>query len=118
MLDGAWWPRGRELAVEIPLLTADFAQRGLQVASVTYHPSTWQVAPSKLRVNGHRIQLSAVREIDPALLIVRTAQDEAIDLLVIPAETNPAVAARAMALAVSPLTQLTPTALLAAAGLS
>ena len=85
---------------------------------MTYHPSTWQVAPPKLRVDGHRIQLSALREIDRALLIVHTAQDESIDLLVIPAETDPAVAARAMALAVSPLSQLTPTALLAAAGLS
>jgi hypothetical protein len=115
LLDGAWWPRGRELSLEVPLLATEFAKTGVRITRVIYYPSTWQVAPPKVTVDGHRIHLGWFREIDPHLVSLRTGNDQRIDLLVIPAETDPAVAARAMVLASTARNELSPTEVLAAA---
>ena len=90
LLDGAWWPRSRELSLEVPLLAAEFAKDGTRVTRVIYYPSSWQVAPPKVTVDGRRIHLGWFREIDPHLVSLRTGQDERIELLVIPSETDPA----------------------------
>jgi hypothetical protein len=115
LLDGAWWPRSRELTVEIPLLAADFASRGVRISRVIYHPEPWQVAPNKLRLVGHTVHLGWFREIDPNLISLRTSDGARIELLVVPPETDPAVAAAAMAMPHAGADQLTPTQILAAA---
>jgi hypothetical protein len=111
-LAGGWWPRTRELALELPLLVAAFAERGVRITRVTYHPSLWLIAPPKLRLGGHTVRLGWDREIDPNLVILRTEQDARIDLLVVPPDASATVAAQALAAAVEPENTMSPTAAL------
>ena len=114
-LDGGWWPHTRELALELPLLVGAFAERGTRVTRVIYHPSLWLIAPPKLRVDGRVVHLGWFREIDPHLVSLRTSKDERIELLVVPPEASPKVAARALAAAVLPGNRTAPTEILNAA---
>ena len=117
-LDGAWWPGSRELAREVPRLVAEFAERGVRVTRFVYQPSLWLIAPAKLRVKDQTVRLAWRRGVDPNLVSVQTAQDERIDLLVIPPEATPGVAAYASEAATEVANRQSPTnVLLAAAAL-
>ena len=48
-LDGAWWPRSRELTAELPALFAVLAARWGGIALVAYHFDDWHGAPSSLQ---------------------------------------------------------------------
>ena len=114
-LDGGWWPHTRELALELPLLVDAFAERGMRVTRVIYHPSLWLIAPPKLRVGGRVVHLGWFREIDPHLISLRTSQGDRVELLVVPPEASADVAARALAAAVLPGNRTSPTEILEAA---
>ena len=114
-LDGAWWPRSRELATELPSLVEEFARRGSRITHVVYHPGLWQVAPRKIRGAGGLVRLGWFREVDEHLISLRTSDERRIELLAVPPEASESVAARAMALATQPGNRLSPTAVLAAA---
>jgi hypothetical protein len=114
-LAGGWWPHTRELALELPLLVTAFAERGVQIARVTYHPSLWLIAPPKLRLHGHTLRLAWAREIDPNVVILRTEQNAQIDLLVVPPDADAEVASRALAAAVEPGNTMPATAVLQSA---
>jgi hypothetical protein len=114
-LDGAWWARSRELAIELPPLIEEFARRGIRITHVVYHPGLWQVAPRKIRGEGGLVRLGWFREVDQHLVSLRASDERRIELLAIPPESSEAVAARAMALATQPGNRLSPTAVLAAA---
>jgi Family of unknown function (DUF5994) len=112
-LDGAWWPRSRELAREVPLLVEQFAELGIRVNRVVYHPQLWMIAPTKVHVAGRRVHLGWFREIDPHLVSLRTSQGDRIELLVIPPETTADSAARASEAAAEPGNKRSPTEVLA-----
>ena len=111
-LAGGWWPRTRELALELPLLVGALAEHGVRVTRVTYHPSLWLIAPPKLRQDGHTLRLGWAREIDPNVVILRTDQNTQIDLLVVPPDASAKVAALALAAASTPGNALPATAVL------
>jgi hypothetical protein len=115
-LGGGWWPHTRELTLELPLLVGAFAALGVRVTRVVYHPSLWLIAPPKLRVEGKVVHLGWIRDIDPNLVSLRTAQDTRIDLLVVPPEATADRAERALAAAVVPGSVTSPTDILQAAG--
>jgi len=108
-LDGAWWPRSRELAREVPLLAAEFAELGVRVTRLVYHPALWLIAPSKVHVSGRTVHLGWSREIDPNLVTLQTLGDDRIELLVIPPEATADVAARASEAAAEPRNDQSPT---------
>lgn len=101
-LDGAWWPRSRELTRELPLLVDEFAELGIAVSHFVYNPTLWLIAPTKVHVRGRKVHLGWVREIDPNLITLSTSQDECLRLLVIPPEASADIAARASEVAVEP----------------
>lgn len=115
-LDGGWWPHTRELALELPLLAAAFAERGVRLTRVVYHPALWLIAPPKLRLDGHVLHLGWLREIDQNLISLRTSQDARVELLVVPPEATEAQAAQAMGAAAQAGGRTSPTDILAAAG--
>jgi hypothetical protein len=101
-LAGAWWPRSRELAREVPMLVAEFAELGVRVTRFVYNPSLWLIAPPKVAAGGRNVHLGWFREIDPNLVSLRTSQDERIELLVVPPEASAGLAARASEAAIEP----------------
>ncbi|WP_125263721.1 DUF5994 family protein [Streptomyces alboflavus] len=114
LLDGAWWPRSRDLARELPALTDVLDPLWGRITRVTVNPTCWPVVPRKVPVNGHVVKVGWYKdEQDPHQLLVLSYRVGRWDLLVIPPETGAAAAARLMAAACDPRIVRTGSALIA-----
>lgn len=111
-LDGAWWPRSRDLMAELPALVAALEARWGRVTRVTVNPTRWPVVPQKVPVTGHTVHVGWFIEQDPDKLILLSYTIGRWDLLVIPPKTPPGAAARLMAAASVPGSHATAGALL------
>ncbi|WP_353943307.1 DUF5994 family protein [Streptomyces sp. HUAS MG91] len=114
LLDGAWWPRSRDLARELPALADLLDPLWGRITRVAVNPTHWPVVPRKVSVNGHVVKVGWFRqEQDPNQLLLLSYHVGRWDLLIIPPETGAAAAARLMAAACDPRTVRTGSALLA-----
>ncbi|MFF5449129.1 DUF5994 family protein [Streptomyces sp. NPDC012888] len=111
-LDGAWWPRSRDLTAELPALADALKGRWGRVTRVLVNPGHWPVVPHKVAVAGHVLHVGWFTEQDPDKIILLTDSTGRCDLLVIPPETEPASAARLMTAAALPGSPLTAGALM------
>ncbi|MFG2481402.1 DUF5994 family protein [Streptomyces virginiae] len=102
LLDGAWWPRSRDLAAELPPLAAALQEPWGRVTRVTVNPARWPVVPHTVALDGRTLHVGWFTEQDPDKLILLSFTVGRWDLLVIPPETEPAAAARLMAAAAIP----------------
>jgi hypothetical protein len=96
-VDGAWWPRSRDLAGELPALIASLADRVGPVARVAYHLDGWGPAPRRLPARAARLE--GFRTTDPRTLTVLGRDGTRLVLLVVPASTADATAEAALAAA-------------------
>ncbi|MGW0841265.1 DUF5994 family protein [Streptomyces sp. NPDC002787] len=104
LLDGAWWPRSRDLATELLSLTAVLDPLWGRITRVTVNPVHWPVVPRKVPVAGHVVKVGWFRsEQDPHELLLLSYHVGRWNLLVIPPQTPDASAARLMAAASDPL---------------
>lgn len=104
-VDGGWWPRSLDLAVELPdVLLALFAS-GYVVHRVTYNLVGWLSPPAAITVAGRRISLGGVRnQSRSAITLVDTANTNSptvnrLNLVVVPPDSDPWVAGRALRMA-------------------
>jgi hypothetical protein len=112
-LDGAWWPRTRDLASELSPLVEELQRRGFTVTRVAYNPDLWEPTARRLQADGRTIRLGWFRSIDPQLLdLTGDVGRRRLDLLVVPPETTAAAAQRAFSAATDRANHDTPTALL------
>jgi len=103
LLDGAWWPRSRDLRAELPSLTAVLDPMWGRITRVTVNPTHWPTIPHKVPVNGHVVKVGwFLGEQDPHQLLLLSYGVGRWDLLVIPPQTSPASAAWLMAAASDP----------------
>ncbi|WP_217561118.1 DUF5994 family protein [Streptomyces sp. GbtcB6] len=111
-IDGAWWPRSRDLTAELPALIEVLDPLWGRITRATVNPTFWPVIPRKVPVHGHVVHVGWFEaEQDPhKLLLFYTAGRW--DLLVVPPETEPVTAARLMAMATDPSRSLTATGLI------
>lgn len=115
LLDGAWWPRSRDLSRELPSLVDALAPRWGRVTRLAANSLLWPVLPRKVPVNGHVVRVGWFgRELDPHGLLLRTGRVDRWDLIVVPPETTPTAAARLMHAAVDPHRAATASALIEA----
>ncbi|MFE9996573.1 DUF5994 family protein [Streptomyces avermitilis] len=104
LLDGAWWPRSRDLDAELPALAAVLDPLWGRITRVTVNPTYWPVFPRKVPVAGHVVKVGwFLAEQDPHELMLFSYQVGRWDLLVIPPRTPPVSAAWLMAAASDPL---------------
>jgi hypothetical protein len=97
--DGAWWPRSRELAAEVPELIAELERRGVRIERFTYALDAWRPAPRKVIVNGRVIRTGGFRSMDPQVVCLTWhGGQRRADLLVVPPETDVLTGARALRL--------------------
>jgi hypothetical protein len=97
--DGAWWPRGHDLTVELPELIAELGRRGVRVERFTYSLDAWEPVPRKIAVLGRVIRTGGFRSMDPQVVCLTWAGgDRRADLLVVPPETDVVTGARALRL--------------------
>ncbi|MFI1162758.1 DUF5994 family protein [Streptomyces sp. NPDC020801] len=118
LLDGAWWPRSRDLLSELPALTDVLDPLWGRITRIAVNPKYWPVIPHKVPVDGHVVKVGwFTPEIDPHKLLLLSYGTGRWDLLVIPPGTGATTAARLMAAAsASDGPPLTASALIAADG--
>jgi hypothetical protein len=90
-VDGAWWPRSRDLPAELPALVAVLAVRLGPVESVSYNLNAWGPTPRKIRIEGRFVRLAGYRSQNPATIDVISAGHR-ITLLVVPPDATPEAA--------------------------
>ena len=96
--DGAWFPRSRDLAVEVPELVAELDRRGVRVERFTYALDAWLPAPRKLVVQDRIVRTGGFRSTDPQIVCLAWGGSRRADLLVVPPETDVLTGARALRL--------------------
>ncbi|MDV9189855.1 DUF5994 family protein [Streptomyces sp. SR27] len=102
LLDGAWWPRSRDLTAELPPLVDALEEQYGRITRVTVNPTRWPVVPHTVPATGHTVHVGWFTEQDPDKMILLSYTVGRCDLLVIPPETEPAAAARLMTAAALP----------------
>jgi Family of unknown function (DUF5994) len=108
-LDGGWWPPSSDLSVELPKLLRELWVTRPNLTRVAYNMVFWAAAPRRMPIDGRQIRLGGFTysdaqpptSIDSRQLLRLTDpwQKERLDLLVIPTDTAPAVAHRALTIA-------------------
>lgn len=83
-VDGAWWPRSRDLSAELPGLAAVLGVRLGRVERVAYSLATWDKAPRRLVVDGFRVRLEGFTYQDKNIIHVSGSNRGRISLLVVP----------------------------------
>ncbi|MCO1654029.1 DUF5994 family protein [Pseudonocardia humida] len=93
--DGGWWPRSRDLVAEVPALLAVLGVRLGRVERVGYRISDWDPTPRRIVVDGGTVHLSGYLQ-RPARTLDVIGRLHRVTLLVVPAETDPDLAHRAL----------------------
>ncbi len=103
LLDGAWWPRSRDLFAELPALAAVLDPLWGRITRITVNPAQWPAVPRKVPVAGHVVKAGCFRdEQDPHELLLLSYHVGRWNLLVVPPGTDPVRAAWLMAAASDP----------------
>ena len=95
-VDGAWWPRSRDLSTELPALLAVLAVRLGHVQRVSYNLTNWITAPRRIAVDGLTVRLGGFHSQHTHTVDVIGPNEPRITLLVIPPETEQATAHQAL----------------------
>ncbi|GAA1934381.1 DUF5994 family protein [Streptomyces durmitorensis] len=100
LLDGAWWPRSRDLAQELSTLADVLDPLWGRITRIAVNPMYWPVIPREVPVNGHVVKVGwFTTELDPHKIMLLSYTAGRWDLLVIPPESSAPAAARLMAAA-------------------
>ncbi|MGK5641637.1 DUF5994 family protein [Streptomyces sp. URMC 126] len=99
ILDGAWWPRSRDVAAELPGLITALTEHLGPVARVGLDAAAWEEFPTRLTVDGRVVHLDSFPVGDDTVLVTRGDNDH-FTLLVVPPDAEPEAARTAMARAV------------------
>jgi Family of unknown function (DUF5994) len=127
VLDGGWWPRSRDPAVELPKLIADLNTRlgqGASVTCVALNLTAWDRTPHRIAIGDRIVPVGWFQALDvdtiadADTIAVTTTRGDRITLLVVPPETTAASAAIALAMAASGDDSVHPLAILAASGIT
>ncbi|MFC4950752.1 DUF5994 family protein [Pseudonocardia sp. GCM10023141] len=100
-VDGAWWPRSRDLATEVPVLAGALAGSWDPVESVSYHLADWNTGPRKIDSAAWPIRLDGFRMQHPGTIDV-ISRLRRLTLVVISPETAADAAERTLARAAQP----------------
>ncbi|MFF4571423.1 DUF5994 family protein [Streptomyces sp. NPDC001410] len=99
ILDGAWWPRSRDIGAELPSLISALTEHLGPVTRVGLDAGTWDELPTRVMVDGRVVHIDSFPVGDDTVLITRGDRDH-FSLLVVPPDTSPDAARAAMARAV------------------
>ncbi|WP_338900366.1 DUF5994 family protein [Streptomyces sp. TG1A-60] len=96
-MDGAWWPRSRDLAGELSDLADVLDPLWGRITRIAVNPRYWPILPPRVFVNGHVVKVGwFTSELDPHKILLLSYTAGRWDLLVIPPETGAPSAARLM----------------------
>jgi hypothetical protein len=98
-LDGAWWPRTRDIETELPALISVLTGHLGPITRVGLDASAWNGLPTRLVIGGQVVHLDSDPAGDDTVLITRGHNDH-FALLMVPPDTTADAARQAMARAV------------------
>lgn len=99
LLDGAWWPRTRDIETELPALIRVLTGHLGPITRVGVDASAWNGLPPRLVIDDQVVHLDSDPVGDGTVLITRAHNDH-FALLVVPPDTTTDTARDAMARAV------------------
>ncbi|ATW49610.1 DUF5994 family protein [Streptomyces xantholiticus] len=99
ILDGAWWPRSRDIGAELPSLITALTEHLGPLTRVGLDSTAWEELPTRLIIDDRVVHIDSFPVGDDTVLITRGDRDH-FSLLVIPPDTAPDAARAAMARAV------------------
>ncbi|MGA5166248.1 MULTISPECIES: DUF5994 family protein [Streptomyces] len=99
ILDGAWWPRSRDIATELPGLIGALTEHLGPVTRVGLDTGAWEELPTRLIVDDRVVHIDSFPVGDDTVLITRGDRDH-FSFLVVPPHATPDAARAAMARAV------------------
>ncbi|MEU4804156.1 DUF5994 family protein [Actinosynnema sp. NPDC023587] len=117
-VDGAWWPRSRDLVAELPALAGALADRLGVVERVVFARTFWGTAPEHVEFDGRTVTLLGFAALDTDVVQVSSTDHRHVDLLVVPPDADGRAADRALALASASDHTRLPAQILAAAGIA
>ncbi|MBT2423905.1 hypothetical protein J7F01_30895 [Streptomyces sp. ISL-22] len=98
-LDGAWWPRSRDVGVELPGLIHVLTGHLGPITRVGLDATAWDELPTRLIIDDQVVHIDSFPIGDDTILITRGERDY-FSLLVVPPHATPDAARAAMARAV------------------
>ncbi|MGW1745142.1 DUF5994 family protein [Streptomyces sp. NPDC002092] len=99
VLDGAWWPRSRDIGAELPELLSALTGHLGPVTRVGLDTAAWAGLPTRIVVDDRVVHIDSFPVGDDTVLITRGEQD-LFSLLMVPPDATPEAARAAMAQAV------------------
>jgi hypothetical protein len=113
-IDGAWWPRSRDLSAELVPLLSTLTIAGHPIARVVYDLAFWSVTDRRARVGNRIVRLGgfAMPEANVVSFIDDTGVRRRLDVVVVEPEAQPDFAERVLALASMPGNRLRAAAIL------
>ncbi|MFD9041631.1 DUF5994 family protein [Streptomyces bottropensis] len=99
VLDGAWWPRSRDISAELPALITALTEYLGPITRVGLDAGAWGALPTRLVVEDRGVRIDSFPVGDDTVMVTRGDQDH-FSLLVVPPQTAPDAARAAMAEAV------------------
>ncbi|MET9380129.1 DUF5994 family protein [Streptomyces sp. NPDC002928] len=99
VLDGAWWPRSRDIGAELPALLSALTEHLGPVTRVGLDTAAWEGLPTRIVVDDRVVHIDSFPVGDGTVLITRGDRD-VFSLLVIPPHATPEAGQAAMAQAV------------------
>jgi uncharacterized protein DUF5994 len=116
-VDGAWWPRSRDLSAELPALVHVLGVRLGRVTRVAFPLDAWATTPRRITVAGGTVRLDGFHSQDKDVVHVSGSDHQRLSLLVVPPDAAAAAAHDAMMTASARGNADRPGQLLAAGGL-
>jgi hypothetical protein len=95
-VDGGWWPRTRDLSIELEALVHVLDVRLGSVTRVAFALDAWETAPRRITVDGHIVRLEGFHSQSDHVLHVSGSDRQRISLLVVPSDAPDAAAHDAM----------------------
>lgn len=83
-LDGAWWPRSRDLAAELADLVDHFPRRPGRIVRALFSPPDWDSPPRRIRVTDGYVDLGSLPRDESHLIHLTLADRTVLHVLVVP----------------------------------
>jgi hypothetical protein len=101
-LDGAWWPRSRNLETELADLVQRFPVSVGRIVRAVYSTPDWQPAPRRVRVGDGFVKVGSFPHDDNHRILLRLSNRQILHVMVVPPDSSPTLAVAVMTTATSP----------------
>ncbi|HEU5037652.1 MAG TPA: DUF5994 family protein [Nocardioides sp.] len=101
-LDGGWWPRSRDLGVELADLVEHFPPQLGRIARALFSPPDWDPAPRRIPVGRGYLKVGSFPRDDTHLIILTTTDRTVLHVLVVPPGFTEGQGAEALLAAATP----------------